>query len=85
MLGVVHLQRVLRSRQMKKSDLAKAAAKQAMAKQNGVNPGTAADEMDRVVNRIIRALRGGKPARLPGLGTINPGKQWTFQQERREN
>jgi hypothetical protein len=41
-------------------------------------------QMDLVVNRIIRTLRGGKPARLPGLGTITPGKKWAFQPERND-
>ena len=45
------------------------------------DPAHAADELDRVVNRIIRLLRSGKPLRLPGLGTITPGKEWTFQPE----
>ncbi len=64
---------------MKKSDLAKD-----VAKRNGVNPGDAADQMDRVVTDIIRTLKGGQPARLPGLGTITPGKRWTFRPERHE-
>jgi hypothetical protein len=65
---------------MKKSDLARE-----MARTNGGDPSDAADQMDRAVNRIIRALRGGKPARLPGLGTITPGKHWTFKQERNDS
>jgi nucleoid DNA-binding protein len=64
---------------MKKSDLARD-----MAKHSGVKPGDAADQMDRAVTRIIRTLKGGRPARLPGLGTIIPGKHWTFKQERNE-
>jgi hypothetical protein len=43
-----------------------------------------ADQMDLAVNRIIRTLRGGKPARLPGLGTITPGKKWAFQPEQND-
>ena len=70
---------VVRSRQMKKSDLARD-----MAKRNGVKPGDAADQMDRAVTQIVRTLKGGHPARLPGLGTISPGKHWTFKQERNE-
>jgi hypothetical protein len=41
-------------------------------------------QVDRVVTRIIRTLRRGHPARLPGLGTLNPGKPWTFDPERTE-
>jgi len=64
---------------MKKSDLAKD-----VAKRKGVNPGDAADQMDRVVTDIVRMLKGGHSARLPGLGTITPGKHWTFRPERNE-
>jgi len=54
------------------------------AKRAGLEPETAADQMDRAVNRLLRALRGGHPARLPGLGTISPGKQWIFRQDSHE-
>jgi nucleoid DNA-binding protein len=64
---------------MKKSDLAKE-----MEKRNGGDASQAADQLDSVVNGIIRTLRSGRPARLPGLGTITPGKQWTFRQERND-
>ena len=43
-----------------------------------------AEQMEQVVNSIIRTLRGGKPARLPGLGTITPGKKWAFQPEKHD-
>jgi nucleoid DNA-binding protein len=65
---------------MKKSDLVRE-----IARRNGGNASDAADQVDRAVNQIIRILRGGKPARLPGLGTINPGKQWTFKPERHDS
>ena len=68
---------VLASRQMKKSDLIKD-----IAKRRSFKAGDAADEIDRVVTEIIRTLKCGHPAHLPGLGTITPGKQWTFQQEK---
>ena len=61
---------------MKKPNLARE-----VAKRNGVQKGAAADQMDRVVTRIIRTLRRGQPARLPGLGTLEPGKPWTFRPE----
>jgi nucleoid DNA-binding protein len=64
---------------MKKSDLARD-----IARRRGLKTGDAADQMDRVVNHIIRTLKAGRPARLPGLGTITPGKRWTFEQERYE-
>jgi nucleoid DNA-binding protein len=71
---------MLASGQMKKSDLARE-----VAKRKGLETADAADQMDRIVNQIIRKLKGGRPARLPGLGTITPGKHWTFQQERNED
>jgi nucleoid DNA-binding protein len=61
---------------MKKSALAKA-----VAKRHKVKTGDAADEMDRAVTQILQTLRSGRPARLPGVGTIKPGKPWTFQPE----
>lgn len=48
----------------------------------GKNFTAEAAELDRVVTRIVRILRSGKPARLPGLGILKPGKQWTFRPER---
>jgi len=69
---------VLLFRRMKKSDLV-----EEVVRQRGVEPGTAADQVDRAVNKIVRALRKGRPARLPGLGTILPGKRWVFHQEER--
>jgi nucleoid DNA-binding protein len=55
-----------------------------VARRRGLKTCDAADQMDRVVNQIIRTLKSGRPARLPGLGTITPGKRWTFEQERNE-
>jgi nucleoid DNA-binding protein len=68
---------VLVSRQMNKSDLARD-----LAIREGIRVGDAADEMDLAINRIIRTLRRGQSAHLPGLGTIKPGKEWTFRRER---
>jgi nucleoid DNA-binding protein len=64
---------------MKKSDLTTDIARRRILK-----AGDAAVQMDRIVNQIIRTLKAGRPARLPGLGTITPGKRWTFKQERNE-
>jgi nucleoid DNA-binding protein len=61
---------------MKKSELARK-----VARKHSIEPGAAADHMDRVVNQIIRALRRGEEARLPGLGRLIPGKDWAFEQE----
>jgi nucleoid DNA-binding protein len=62
---------------MKKSQLVKE-----ITRQNGGDAVDAADQMDRAVDRIISILRGGKSARLPGIGTISPGKKWTFRPDR---
>ena len=64
---------------MKKAELANQEARRLH-----VDPGNAADQMDGVVNRIVRALRSGKTAELPGLGTIKPGRRWKFQPEKRK-
>lgn len=61
---------------MKKSDLAKE-----IARWHGVDPEVASEQIDRVVNQIIRKLNSGRSARLPGLGTITPGKRWVFHRE----
>jgi len=63
---------------MKKSDLINE-----VARQRGMKTGAAADQMDRAVTRIIRALRRGQRAHLPGLGTIAPGKPWTFHPDQK--
>ena len=39
----------------------------------------AADEVDEVVHQILRSLRKGSPADLPGLGTFSPGKRPVFR------
>ena len=70
---------MLASGRMNKSELANHEARR-----QRVAPGNAADQMDRVVNRIIRALRSGRSAELPGLGTIQPGKRWIFHPEKRK-
>jgi nucleoid DNA-binding protein len=66
---------------MKKRELAQHAAEL-----QGVAPAKAADRVDRAVNRIIRALKNGQSARLPGLGTLTPdlganGKRWILRRE----
>ncbi len=59
---------------MKKADLAKR-----LAKRSGLTRAEAADELDRVINRILHHLRQGKSASLPGLGTFTPGRTWRFE------
>jgi nucleoid DNA-binding protein len=62
---------------MKNTELIKKIAQQQSIKENA-----AADRMAGAVNRVIRTLRRGKQARLPGLGIIKPGEKWDFRQER---
>lgn len=66
---------------MKKRELA-----QHIAELQGVAPAKAADRVDRAVNKIIRALKNGQSARLPGLGTLIPdtgadGSRWVLRRE----
>ena len=70
---------LIASGQMKKPDLAKTAA---IAR--GVAAETAADEMDSAVHRLLKTLRSGQTAHLPGLGSILPGRKWVFRQEKHE-
>ncbi|MBZ5591635.1 MAG: HU family DNA-binding protein [Acidobacteriia bacterium] len=62
---------------MKKSELATRLAKQA-----GVSPAEAADQLDHVVSQIISNLKKGQGAQLPGLGEFKPGAKWNFKFER---
>jgi nucleoid DNA-binding protein len=53
---------------MKKPDIAKR-----LARESGITQGRAADQLDRVVNRILSDLRKGQDAPLPGLGKFTRG------------
>jgi nucleoid DNA-binding protein len=50
-----------------------------LAEQTHLSEAEAADQLDRVVHEIVRNLRQGKPARLPGLGSFRPGEKWKFR------
>lgn len=63
---------------MKKSELATR-----LAKQVGVSPAEAADQLDHVVSQIISHLKKGQGAELPGLGEFKPGAKWNFKFERK--
>ncbi len=39
-----------------------------------ITPAEAADELDRLVHRILVRLRKGKPVSLPGLGRLRLGR-----------
>jgi hypothetical protein len=48
------------------------------AKESGITPGAAADQLDRVLNDILKRVRHGQSASLPGLGTFWPGPKPEF-------
>ncbi len=50
---------------MKRQDLA-----QRLAKEAHITPAAAADQLDRVVSDILKRVRQGQTASLPGLGTF---------------
>ena len=59
---------------MKKQQLAKR-----LAKESHITTGAAADQVDRILNDILRRIRKGQSASLPGLGTFEPGRREDFQ------
>ena len=59
---------------MKKSELAARLAKQA-----GVSPAEAADQLDHVVSQILSNLKKGQGTQLPGLGEFKPGAKLNFK------
>src|SRR5579864_3470770 len=59
---------------MKKEQLARH-----LAKQSHITTAAAADQLDRVVNDILRRVRSGHSAFLPGLGTFHPDRKQGFQ------
>ena len=58
---------------MKRQDLAKR-----LAKESGISPAAAADQLDIVLSGILRRVRQGYSASLPGLGTFVPGEKPEF-------
>jgi len=52
---------------MKKEQLARR-----LAKESGITPAAAADQVDRIVTEILKRVRKGQSASLPGLGTFLP-------------
>jgi hypothetical protein len=53
---------------MKKEQLAKR-----LAQESGISTAAAADQLDGIFAGILKRLRRGHKARLPGLGTFLPG------------
>ncbi len=52
-----------------------------LAKKAKVQRSTAAEQVNRMVHDILKSLRQGEPARLPGLGRFEPGPQPKFRFE----
>ena len=59
---------------MKKTDLASK-----LARKRKISRAQAADRLDGLVHKILKTLRQGKTASLPGLGALQPGRQTRFQ------
>lgn len=50
---------------MKREELART-----VARQSHLSGGKARDEVDELVHKILKALRGGHPVELPGVGKL---------------
>jgi nucleoid DNA-binding protein len=61
---------------MKKEQLAKR-----LAEESGISTAAAADQLDGILSGILRRVRQGHSARLPGLGTFLPGPKAQFHLE----
>ena len=61
---------------MRKKDFARRLAHEVQ-----LTPAVAADQIDSVVTRLLKKLKEGKPAKIPGFGTLLPGEAITFQPE----
>ena len=59
---------------MKRSELASR-----LARKRRITKAQAADQLDGVVHDILKKLRHGKNASLPGLGTWKPGVSPSFE------
>lgn len=62
---------------MKKEQLARQ-----LAKESGITPAAAADQVDRIVTAILKRVRKGESAPLPGIGTFLPGRNREFRLDR---
>jgi hypothetical protein len=49
-----------------------------LAKQSGITPAAAADQLDQVLSNLLKRVRHGECASLPGLGTFWPGPETAF-------
>ena len=53
-----------------------------LAKESRITPAAAADQVDAILNAILKRVRKGQSASLPGLGTFTSGRKEDFQFER---
>ena len=49
-----------------------------LAKESGISTAAAADQLDSILTGILRRVRQGHSASLPGLGTFLPGPAAEF-------
>jgi nucleoid DNA-binding protein len=49
-----------------------------LARESGISPAAAADQIDLILNDILQRVRRGQSASLPGLGTFWPGPRPEF-------
>lgn len=49
-----------------------------LAKESGISTAAAADQLDGILISILRRIRQGRSASLPGLGTFLPGPKPEF-------
>ena len=55
-----------------------------LAHETQITPALAADHLDSVVTQLLKRLKDGKPAPIPGFGTLLPGTAITFRPEDKE-
>ncbi len=53
-----------------------------LARESHMSPGAAADQLDRILNDLLKRVRNGESASLPGLGTFRSGRDQDFQFDR---
>ena len=50
-----------------------------LAQEAQLTPAVAADQINSVVTQLLLRLKQGKPAEIPGFGTLLPGADITFK------
>lgn len=56
-----------------------------LAKTSSVSPAKAADQLDTFVHDLLRKLRRGEKAAVPGVGILTPGPGSKFVEEKNAN